>query len=116
ENRQQEIAEISRSLKNLARELHVPIIAVSQLNRSLEQRQDKRPMLGDLRESGAIEQDSDVVMFIYRDEYYHPENLENKGVAEVNVAKHRAGATGRVDMTFLGEFTLFSDLGRDVAI
>jgi len=116
ENRQQEIAEISRSLKNLARELHVPIIAVSQLNRALEQRQDKRPMLGDLRESGAIEQDSDVVMFIYRDEYYHPENLENKGVAEVNVAKHRAGATGRVDMTFLGEFTLFSDLGRDVAI
>jgi replicative DNA helicase len=116
ENRQQEIAEISRGLKNLARELHVPIIAVSQLNRALEQRQDKRPMLGDLRESGAIEQDSDVVMFIYRDEYYHPENLENKGVAEVNVAKHRAGATGRVDMTFLGEFTLFSDLGRDVAV
>ena len=116
ENRQQEIAEISRSLKNLARELHVPIIAVSQLNRALEQRQDKRPMLGDLRESGAIEQDADVVMFIYRDEYYHPENVENKGVAEVNVAKHRAGATGRVDMTFLGEFTLFSDLGRDVAV
>jgi len=116
ENRQQEIAEISRNLKNLARELHVPIIAVSQLNRALEQRQDKRPLLGDLRESGAIEQDSDVVMFIYRDEYYHPENLENKGVAEVNVAKHRAGATGRVDMTFLGEFTLFSDLGRDVAV
>ena len=116
ENRQQEIAEISRNLKNLARELHVPIIAVSQLNRALEQRQDKRPMLGDLRESGAIEQDADVVMFIYRDEYYHPENLENRGVAEVNVAKHRAGATGRVDMTFLGEFTLFSDLGRDVAV
>ncbi|NNC93209.1 MAG: replicative DNA helicase [Acidimicrobiia bacterium] len=116
ENRQQEIAEISRGLKNLARELHVPIIAVSQLNRALEQRQDKRPMLGDLRESGAIEQDSDVVMFIYRDEYYNPENVENRGVAEVNVAKHRAGATGRVDMTFLGEFTLFSDLGRDVAV
>ncbi|MDH3606086.1 MAG: replicative DNA helicase [Acidimicrobiia bacterium] len=116
ENRQQEIAEISRNLKNLARELHVPIIAVSQLNRALEQRQDKRPLLGDLRESGAIEQDSDVVMFIYRDEYYHPENPENKGVAEVNIAKHRAGATGRVDMTFLGEFTLFSDLGRDVAV
>ncbi len=116
ENRQQEIAEISRNLKNLARELHVPIIAVSQLNRALEQRQDKRPMLGDLRESGAIEQDSDVVMFIYRDEYYHPENPENRGVAEVNIAKHRAGATGRVDMTFLGEFTLFSDLGRDVAV
>lgn len=116
ENRQQEIAEISRNLKNLARELAVPIIAVSQLNRALEQRQDKRPMLGDLRESGAIEQDSDVVMFIYRDEYYHPENAENKGVAEVNIAKHRAGATGRVTMTFLAEFTLFSDLGRDVAV
>ncbi len=116
ENRQQEIAEISRNLKNLARELGVPIIAVSQLNRALEQRQDKRPMLGDLRESGAIEQDSDVVMFIYRDEYYHPENAENKGVAEVNIAKHRAGATGRVSMTFLAEFTLFSDLGRDVAV
>jgi len=116
ENRQQEIAEISRNLKNLARELAVPIIAVSQLNRALEQRQDKRPMLGDLRESGAIEQDSDVVMFIYRDEYYHPENVENKGVAEVNIAKHRAGATGRVTMTFMAEWTLFSDLGRDVAV
>ncbi len=116
ENRQQEIAEISRNLKNLARELAVPIIAVSQLNRALEQRQDKRPMLGDLRESGAIEQDSDVVMFIYRDEYYHPENAETKGVAEVNIAKHRAGATGRVSMTFLAEFTLFGELGRDVAV
>jgi replicative DNA helicase len=116
ENRQQEIADISRGLKNLARELHLPIIAVSQLNRALEQRTDKRPMLGDLRESGAIEQDADVVLFIYRDEYYHPENPENKGIAEVNVAKHRAGATGRVDMTFLAEFTLFSDLGRDIAV
>ena len=73
-------------------------------------------MLGDLRESGAIEQDADVVMFIYRDEYYHPENAETKGLAEVLVAKHRAGATGRVDMTFLAEFTLFADLGRDVAV
>ncbi|MDH3306348.1 MAG: replicative DNA helicase [Acidimicrobiia bacterium] len=111
ENRQQEIAEISRNLKNLARELGVPIIAVSQLNRSLEAREDKRPRLGDLRESGAIEQDADIVMFIYRDEYYHPENQESKGLAEVIVAKHRAGSTGRIDMTFMPEFTLFGDHG-----
>jgi replicative DNA helicase len=115
ENRQQEIADISRSLKNLARELDVPIIAVSQLNRSLEQREDKRPRLGDLRESGAIEQDSDVVMFIYRHEYYHPDDIESKGVAEILIAKHRAGAVGKVEMTFLPEFTLFTDMGRDVA-
>ena len=114
ENRQQEIAEISRNLKNLARELHVPIIAVSQLNRSLESREDKRPRLSDLRDSGSIEQDSDVVMFIYRHEYYHPEEQEKKGLAEVIVAKHRAGATGSVDMAFLPEFTRFADLGRDV--
>ena len=112
ENRQQEIANISRSLKNLARELEVPVIACSQLNRSLEAREDKRPRLGDLRESGAIEQDSDVVMFIYRHEYYHPEATETKGMAEVQLAKHRAGAVGRVEMTFLPEYTLFADLGR----
>ena len=116
ENRQQEIAEISRSLKNLARELDIPIVAVSQLNRGLEAREDKRPRLGDLRESGAIEQDSDVVMFIYRHEYYHPEAQDTKGLAEVIIAKHRAGSTGRVDMTFLPEFTLFADLGRDVSV
>jgi replicative DNA helicase len=116
ENRQQEIALISRSLKNLARELHVPILAVSQLNRSLESREDKRPRLGDLRESGAIEQDSDVVMFIYRDEYYHAEKVEAKGIAEVVIAKHRQGAVGKVDMTFLPEFTLFADMGRDVPV
>ncbi|MGH8936030.1 MAG: replicative DNA helicase [Acidimicrobiia bacterium] len=115
ENRQQEIAEISRSLKSLARELDVPIIAVSQLNRALESRQDKHPMLGDLRESGEIEQSADVILFIYRDEYYHPENVEAKGLAEVDIAKHRNGATGRVQMTFLAEFTLFADMGRDVA-
>ncbi len=116
ENRQQEIAIISRGLKNLARELHVPIIAVSQLNRSLEAREDKRPRLADLRESGAIEQDSDVVMFLYRHEYYHPEAMETKGVAELQVAKHRQGATGRIEMTFLPEFTLFSDMGRDTPL
>jgi replicative DNA helicase len=107
ENRQQEIADISRSLKSLARELHVPVIAVSQLNRALEARENKRPRLGDLRESGAIEQDADIVLFIYRDEYYNPEKTEARGVAEVNVAKHRAGATGTVMMTFAAEFTRF---------
>lgn len=116
ENRQQEIALISRSLKNLARELDVPIIAVSQLNRSLEQREDKRPRLGDLRESGAIEQDSDVVMFIYRDEYYSPERIESKGLAEVVISKHRQGAVGKITMTFLPEFTLFADMGRDMPV
>jgi replicative DNA helicase len=112
ENRQQEIAMISRSLKDLARELHVPIIALSQLNRGVESREDKRPRLGDLRESGAVEQDADVVMFIYRDEYYYPEKVESKGVAEVVIAKHRQGSVGKVDMTFLPEFTLFADMGR----
>ena len=116
ENRQQEIALISRSLKNLARELEVPVIALSQLNRSLEQREDKRPRLGDLRESGALEQDSDVVMFIYRDEYYSPDRVESKGVAEVIIAKHRQGAVGKVQMTFLPEFTLFADMGRDTPV
>lgn len=116
ENRQQEIALISRSLKNLARELHVPVLAVSQLNRSLESREDKRPRLGDLRESGAIEQDADVVLFIYRDEAYNPDKVESKGVAEVVIAKHRQGAVGKIQMTFLPEFTLFADMGRDVPI
>jgi len=106
DNRQQEIADISRSLKNLARELHVPVIAVSQLNRALEQRENKRPRLGDLRESGAIEQDADIVAFIYRDEYYDPGSSQ-MGVAEVNIAKHRAGATGTVMMNFAAEFTRF---------
>lgn len=114
ENRQQEISEITRNLKNLARELEVPIIAVSQLNRSLESREDKRPRLADLRESGAIEQDADVVMFIYRHEYYHPEEQEKRGIAEVIVAKHRAGSTGPVELTFQPEFTRFANLGRDV--
>ena len=116
ENRQQEIAIISRSLKSLARELEVPVIGVSQLNRSLKQREDKRPRLGDLRESGAIEQDADIVLFIYRHEYYHPEAVETKGIAEVAVAKHRQGSVGRVDLTFLPEFTLFSDMGRDTPV
>ncbi len=115
ENRQQEISQITRNLKNLARELEVPIVAMSQLNRSLESREDKRPRLADLRESGSIEQDADVVMFIYRHEYYHPEDQEKKGIAEVIVAKHRAGSTGPVEMTFQPEFTRFANLGRDVS-
>jgi replicative DNA helicase len=115
ENRQQEIAQISRNLKNLARELEVPVIAMSQLNRSLESREDKRPRLSDLRESGSLEQDADVVMFIYRHEYYHPEEQEKKGIAEVIVAKHRAGSTGPVELTFQPEFTRFANLGRDVS-
>jgi replicative DNA helicase len=115
ENRQQEIAEISRGLKNLARELNVPIIAISQLNRALEARQDKRPQLGDLRESGAIEQDSDIVLFIYRDEYYNPES-DMRGTAEIIVAKHRAGSTGRLFMSFAPAFTAFGDLARDATV
>ena len=109
ENRQQEIAEISRNLKNLARELEVPVIGVSQLNRGLESRTDKRPQLGDLRESGAIEQDADVVMFIYRDEYYNPESQE-RGIADIIISKHRAGATGTVKTTFAAEYTKFANL------
>ena len=111
ENRQQEIAEISRNLKNLARELEVPVIGVSQLNRGLESRNDKRPQLGDLRESGAIEQDADVVMFIYRDDYYNDEAQE--GVADILISKHRAGATGAVKVTFAAEYTKFDDLAYD---
>ncbi len=112
ENRQQEIAMISRSLKGLARELNLPIIALSQLNRGVEPREAKRPRLGDLRESGAVEQEADGVMFIYRDEYYYPEKVESKGIAEIVISKHRQGSVGKVDMTFLPEFTLFADMGR----
>lgn len=109
ENRQQEISEISRSLKVMARELDVPVIALSQLSRAVEQRPDKKPMLSDLRESGAIEQDADVVMFLYRDEYYNPDT-EEKGMAEVNIAKQRNGPTGSVKLAWLSKYTKFGNL------
>lgn len=110
ENRAQEISEISRSLKAMAKELNVPVLALSQLNRSLENRTDKRPQLADLRESGAIEQDADVIMFIYRDEVYNrSEDNPNRGLAEVIIGKQRNGPTGMIKMTFLGEYTTFEN-------
>ena len=110
-SREQEISEISRSLKILAKELNVPVIALSQLSRAVEQRPDHRPMLSDLRESGAIEQDADIVMFLYRDDYYN-EDSDKKGIAEVIIAKHRGGSTGTVDLVWLGSYTKFVDLER----
>lgn len=111
DNRQQEIAEISRSLKALARELKAPVMALSQLSRAVEQRQDKRPMLSDLRESGAIEQDADVVMFLYRDDYYDTET-EKRNICEVNIAKQRNGPTGHIELYFLKEIGKFLGLER----
>ena len=112
-SRQQEISDISRSLKGLARELDVPVIALSQLSRAVESRVDKRPMLSDLRESGAIEQDADIVAFLYREEYYIPET-ENKGITELIIGKHRNGATGTVKLNFLSEFTKFTNYTDEV--
>ncbi|HOP99573.1 MAG TPA: replicative DNA helicase [Acetivibrio clariflavus] len=111
ENRQQEISEISRSLKILAKEINVPVITLSQLSRAPEQRQDHRPILSDLRESGAIEQDADIVMFLYRDDYYNPDT-DKKNVAEVIIAKHRAGSTGTVELAWLGQYTKFANLEK----
>ncbi len=110
-SREQEISEISRSLKILAKELDVPVIALSQLSRAAEQRADHRPMLSDLRESGAIEQDADIVMFLYRDDYYNPDT-EKKNIAEVILAKHRAGSTGTVELLWMGNYTKFANIER----
>lgn len=111
-SREQEIAEISRSLKILAKEINVPVIALSQLSRAPEQRPDHRPMLSDLRESGSIEQDADIVIFLYRDDYYNPDT-DKKNIAEVIIAKHRAGSTGTVELAWLGSYTKFANLAKD---
>jgi len=111
DNRQQEISEISRSLKVLAKEINVPVITLSQLSRAAETRTDHRPILSDLRESGAIEQDADIVMFIYRDDYYNPET-EKQNIAEIIIAKHRSGSTGTVELSWLGQYTKFVNLEK----
>lgn len=110
ESRQQDVSQISRALKVLSGELDIPVVALSQLSRAVEQRHDKRPMLADLRDSGSIEQDADLVLFLYRDEYYHPEDTDQEGIAEVHVAKHRNGPTGMGKLVFVKRHTMFSDL------
>ena len=111
DSRQQEISDISRGLKSLARELNVPVVALSQLSRAVEQRPDHRPMLSDLRESGAIEQDADMVMFLYRDSYYN-KDTEMKNLAEVIVAKQRNGPIGTVELVWLPDYTKFANMER----
>jgi replicative DNA helicase len=110
DNRQQEISEISRSMKILAKELNVPVLCASQLSRKVEERGDKRPILSDLRESGSIEQDADIVMFIYRDDYYYEENSKERNIAEINIAKHRNGSTGKIKLMWSGEYTKFTSI------
>jgi replicative DNA helicase len=109
DNRQQQISDISRALKGLARELNVPVVALSQLSRAVEQRPEHRPMLSDLRESGAIEQDADVVMFIYRDDYYN-KDTDKKGIAEIIIAKQRNGPIGTVELVWLSQYTKFGNI------
>ena len=111
ENRVQEVSEISQNLKNLARELKIPVLAISQLSRAVEQRGTRKPQLADLRESGAIEQDADVVVLILREEYYNP-TADNQGVAEVIIAKQRNGPVGSIKLTFIKEYTRFENLAR----
>ncbi len=114
DNRVNEISEISRGLKAIAKELNVPVIALSQLSRNLEQRPDKRPKMADLRESGAIEQDADLIIFIYRDEVYNPDT-DDKGTAEIILGKHRNGALANIRLTFMGQYTKFENhAGFDV--
>ena len=113
ENRQQEISNISRGLKGLAKELNCPVIALSQLSRAVEQRSDKRPMLSDMRESGAIEQDADIVMMIYRDDYYNPETTDRPNITDLIIAKHRNGPTGSIQMYFNKEHSKFTDVEFD---
>ena len=113
ENRQQEISKISRSLKIIAKELNCPVVALSQLSRAPEQRSDHRPMLSDLRESGSIEQDADIVMFLYRDEYYHPDS-ERKNIGEIIISKNRHGETGSVELVWLGEIQKFANKAREM--
>ena len=112
DSRQQEISDISRALKGVARELNVPVVALSQLSRAVEKRDDKRPMLSDLRESGAIEQDADVVMFIYREDYYK-KDTENKNMAEIIIAKQRNGPIGTVNLVWMPEYTRFVNAKKD---
>ena len=116
ESRQLEISDISRMLKALAKDLNIPVVALSQLNRRVEERQNKRPQLADLRESGAIEQDADVIAFIYRDEIYNPHNPENKNIAEIIIAKQRNGPTGSFKLTFQKEITRFRDHMEDMSL
>jgi replicative DNA helicase len=112
DNRVEQVGKMSRGLKILARELGVPVIAVSQLSRAVESRPDKRPLMSDLRDSGNIEQDADMVVFVYRDEYYRPDTTENPGVAEVIIGKHRNGPVGTLELSFLGRYPKFVSIAR----